>query len=665
MSGLSLLAPAGLIALIGVPLIVLFHMRHTTPLVQNVPSLRFWRLAQLEESEREKFRRPPLTIFLLLHILLVALIGVALARPATSRALGGLGSRTEPTHLILLIDGSTSMSAQTPSGQTRFAAALVAADKRLADLHQGDVATIVLMATHSSTLEATDPASLRAVRERLAATRLPGGIADLNASLQLASDLLLPSMTDRIVVITDGALPVDPSIVQSVNATIELQTVGGGPTDNLAITDLTTRASAKNPGQQQLYARVLNFGANPVTAPIVVTADGIQVSKADFTVAAGKSNEIVQDLPAGAKAVSISYNTPDALPADNTASSVLLQQSDFGLRILLATDVPDELLRALTVLPGAAVTTMTPAEAAATKTSGVYDLVVYEHATPKGRLPDTPVLIVDPDQGGLLPTNGVMANPTVQTVRAQDPLLSGVELAGATFGQTPVLTLDATATEIVGGDAGPLIYRDTVPGGTEPMIVLAFDVSASNLPRRVAFPILIANIANELVPSPLPAAVAIGDPVIYRPRTDAASIRVTSPDGTSQDFPLSKPSDQADGAVDTLRDIAIADTGQPGTYTVAEIAADGTATGGGSFVVNAGQPSESNLTPNDQLASALALAHASGDAGATRDLSDIWPALALAALTLLLVEWLLTLLPRRRARRLRRGTPVPRLEVHP
>lgn len=657
MSGLSLLAPLGLLALIGVPLVVLFHMRHTTPDVRHVPSLRFWRLALQEESERERFRRPPITLLFLLHLLLVAVIGVALARPATSRALAGLGSRTEPRHLILLIDGSTSMAARSAAGETRFAAALRAADDRLADLHQGDVATVVVMGTHSTTMEATDPAGLRAVRERLAATPLPGGRTDLNGALQLAKDLLLPSMTDQIVLVSDGALTVDPKLVEGIGAGIELVIAGAGGTDNLAVTDLTTRGSTDNPGQQQLYARVLNFGAAAVTVPVVITADGIEVARVDETVQPnGGAREIVQDLPAGAGQVSLRIDTRDALAADNTASSVLQQASDFGLRILLVTDAPTALQRALSVLPGAAVTTMSPVEAAATRTAGAYDLVVYERTTPRGRVPDTPTLFVAPDEGGLLPTNGVIANPTVQTVRAQDPLLAGVELAGVTFGQTPVMTLDATATEVVGAGAGPLIYRGTVPGGDDPMIVLAFDIGATNLPQRVAFPILIANIARELVPSPLPSAVELGDPVVYRPRTEAAALRVTKPDGTSQDIPLAG-SGAAEGPA-ALRDVAIADTGEPGTYTVAEVGASGAATGGGSFVVNAGHPAESNLAPNADLAATLALARPTGDAGAARDLADLWPALAAAALLLLLLEWALTLWPRRRVRRRAAVAPV-------
>src|SRR4051812_16044671 len=85
MSGVELLAPLGLAALIGIPLVVFFHMRNNVPVIQQVPSLRFWRQAMREEPRQERLRRPPITLLFLLQLLLVALLGVALARPAASR----------------------------------------------------------------------------------------------------------------------------------------------------------------------------------------------------------------------------------------------------------------------------------------------------------------------------------------------------------------------------------------------------------------------------------------------------------------------------------------------------------------------------------------------------------------------------------------------------
>lgn len=669
MSGLELLAPAGLFALLGIPLVVLYHMRQTTPVVREVPSLRFWRLAVREEADQERFKRPPITLLFILHLLLVLLIGIALARPAASRALGGLGSRTEPRHVILLLDGSTSMSAiDPPTGQPLFEAARRATLDRLRDLREGDVATVIVMGTHSSTYEATDTAGMRSIEERIGSVPLPGGIADLNAALDLTADLLLPSMSDHVVVLTDGALAADPSVVERVGAPIELVSLSGG-TGNVAITDIATRASPSNPGQQQLYVRIANFGGTAVTAPVVIRADGIEVSRADVSIEPdGQAEELIQNLPAGTATVDVAVEALDALPADNQASSVLVQGSEFGLRILYVADMPSTLQRALAVLPGAAITLASPTEAAATRIEGAFDLVVYEHALPPALLPNTPVLLVNPPTGGLLPMAGVMANPVADRVRAQDALLRGVELAGVTFGQTSIHQLDGTATEIVGASDGPLIYRATAPATGQPMVVLAFDVALSNLPQRVAFPILIANIAGELAPSPLPSAAPLGEPLVYRPKPGAVTVRITPPQGEPLDLEIGiDTGGTADGVADgtgdagpteRLRETTYADTGVPGLYQVTELDARGEPIGDGRFVVNAGHPRESDLTPNSELAETLAAARAADDTGVGNALADLWPALAAAAFVLLLLEWLVALWPRRRARPVRRVVPV-------
>jgi hypothetical protein len=664
MSGLELLAPAGLIALLGVPLVVLYHMRQTTPVVRDVPSLRFWRVAMREEADQERFKRPPITLLFILHLLLVGLLAFALARPAASRAIGGFASRTEPSHVILLLDGSTSMSATDPlTGKPLFESARKVALDRLGNLREGDVATVILMGTHSSTYEATDTAGLRSVEDRLRSVPLPGGRADLNAALDLTADLMLPSMRDEVVVITDGAVAANPSVVERVGASIELVSLSGG-NDNVAITDIATKASPSNPGEQQLYVRIANFGAAPVTAPVVISADGIELSRADVTIDPnGDAEELTQDLPAGATTVDVQVDAIDVLPADNRASSVLVQGNEFGLRILYVADVPTKLQRALAVLPGAKITLASPTEAAATRIEGAFDLVVYEHALPPTSLPNAPVLLVNPPVGGLIPMDGVMANPIADRVSAQDPLLRGVELAGVTFGQTSIHRLDATATEVVGATGGPLIYRATAPETGQPMVVMAFDVALSNLPQRVAFPILMANIANELAPSPLPAAAALGEPLVYRPRPGAATVRITPPVGEPLDLAITVDdetgSEQGAPPAEPLRETTYADTGQPGQYLVTELDAKGNEIGVGRFVVNAGHPRESDLTPNAELAGVLSQAKPIGDAGEASSLADLWPALAAAAFLLLLLEWLVTLIPRRRVRRARRPVMAP------
>lgn len=658
MSGLELLAPLGILGLIAVPVVVVLHMRHTTPLLRPVPTLRFWVAAQPERTEQTRFRRPPLSLLLLLHLLIALLLALALTRPAVAEAWANLGLRTEPRHLILLLDGSTSMAARdTPSGRPRFEDARAVALGRLDDLREGDAATVVVLGTRTQTLEATDTGGFAALRERVRRLEAPGGRADLNAALGLSKDLLLPGLDDRIVLVSDGVLAADPGIVAELDATVELERVGAGTgpaAGNVAITDLASRAAPDNPDQAMLYARVVNFSDAPVTVPVALIADGIETDRREVTLAPGEAAEMGWPAPPGTRDVTVEVQGADALPDDDTASLVLRQEdADLSLRILLVSDVATPLARALQALDGAAVTVEPTNMAELGGSRNAYDLVVYENAAPPlDALPNAPLLLVNPPPAGMpIPTDGTMTAPTMSSFRAQDPLLQGVDLAGVTFGQqpTPRYVLDGTQTELVGAaEDGPLLFRGVLGG--RPMVVLPFDLAQSNLPSRVAFPILIANIAAALAPSPLPAAVPLGDPLLYRPRGDAATVRVTPPEGAPVDLPLAADGQAATGeeaaAADRLRQVAFADTGRSGEYRVDELDAAGSEIAGGRLVVNAGHATESDLRARAELPDVLATARASGDDGSRSSVADLWPILVAVAVAVLVLEWLVALRPR-------------------
>jgi hypothetical protein len=244
-----------------------------------------------------------------------------------------------------------------------------------------------------------------------------------------------------------------------------------------------------------------------------------------------------------------------------------------------------------------------------------------------------------------------MLAPVVARARPEDPLLTGVDLAGLTFGETPIYALPpAEWTEVVGGEddrgIGYLIARGTLSGRQS--VVLAFDIAASNISQRIAFPILIANIASQLVPSPLPSSVPLGDRLVYRPSAEAAAARVIAPDGATVELraPTLAESEAAAGGIP--REIAFTDTGQPGEYRLVEVAIDGVDLGGGRFVVNAGHAAESDLRPNPDLPAVLATARATTPAASASDLFDLWPLLVSGALVLLTIEWVLAVVPWRR-----------------
>jgi hypothetical protein len=520
------------------------------------------------------------------------------------------------------------------------------------NLREGDVATVIVLGTNSTTFEATDAAGFRTLHDRLASIQLPGGRADFDEALKLASDLPLPDLEDRVVMLSDGAVTVDPQSLSRLSAHIDYVRFGGETTGNIAITDLATRSSVANPDQEEIYVRIANFSDQEVTLPVSLTIDNIPDAQDELTVKPnGGSGTLVWDLPAGAESATVTIESDDPLPQDNTASTVLTSTGDLSLKILLISDTPSALQRALTSLPGADVTTVGTDSSEAQDKSIQYDLVVYDAFSPDpAALPSIPVLFVNPPENGVLPTRGVMQQPVVLRVQADDPLLKGVELAGVTFGETTVVVLGGSDVEVAAAESGPLIFRGTMPQTGELMVALTFDVAQSNLPRRIAFPILIANIAGYLAPSPLPSALPLGDPLIYRPGADAATIRITPPTGGPVDLAVAASSSTEEGSVNQLREIAYPGTGVPGRYVVTELDADGNELGGGAFIVNAGHPRESDLRTNKDLPALLANTTSDTPGKAQSSTSDLWPSLVIAALAVLLFEWLVTLLPRRKRR---------------
>lgn len=657
---MSFLAPIGLLALVSLPLIVLLHMRHFTPYVRHVPTLRFWREAEPTRTDDSRFRRPPLTLLLILQLLAAGLLGVALARPAISQGWSGISQQAAMRHLVVILDGSTSMSAtDTPEQETRFEVARAAAADQIAALREGDIATLMVLGTQVITLQATDGPSMERLLDQLREMDQPGGIADLNAALKLISDLDLPGVREEIAILSDGAVSADPAVVDALNATVSLQQIGEPATGNLAITEATVRSSLSAPGQSDVYVQVTNFSESRVSTTVLAAADGASIFEQDLGLEPNSSTDVViSAVPAGTSELIVEVRSDDLLFADNRVELPLRQTSDFALRILLVSDTPSLLQRAFGSLPGAEIDTVGSTEyEQGSVPPGPFDLVVFEGTGPaNGAIPDVPMMLINPPRGGFIPMAGMVTSPTVERVRANDPVLRGVDLTGLTFFEMPAHVLDSTAVEIVGAEGGSLIYRADVPNRDQKMIVLAFDLQQSNLGQRIAFPVLMANVVSELAPNPLPSTLRTGEALIYTPHAAVTSVQITDPRGAVTDLPVA--AGTGDGQQSSLaRQVTFTATGTPGSYQLVELNGSGQTVASASFVVNAGHPRESDLRADPQLEETLALADRSSESGSQRIMNDLWPLLVALAVAALLAEWLWALRPGRRLASLR-GTAV-------
>jgi hypothetical protein len=636
MSGLTLLAPLGLVGLIAIPVIVLLYMRTTTPDERSVPSTRFWQGAESPPTDHHRFRFPPLSVLMLMHLMLAALLAFALAQPASASILSRFAGRADPHHLILIIDGSTSMGAATDPlgsvGRSHFDLARARASSLLGDLQEGDSATILLIGTHTSTWQASDLAEIAELTDTVGALALPGGEADLNGTLRLVRDLLVPGVRDEIVLITDGAVAVDPHLVAELHVPIQLEQASGSyGTGNIAITDIAATGSATSPGRQDVFVRVVNFSERRRDVPITIAADGIAIIERTLVIDPGSAATVTQLLPEGALIASAQIHGEDALVADNVAQIALAASGLSGIQVLLVSDQPSAILRALSAIPGSQVETRTRNQFLASGTPDGTDLIVVEGGVVSTTLPAIPVVLVNPGGGG-----GSMSFPQPIRIQSQDPIMTGVDLAGVTFGEVPIIPFASGDTEIVGAEGGPLIVRSETPAG-QPEVILAFDIDQSNLPVRVAFPILIANIVDDLVDRGLPSSLAAGDPLVFTVGSTADHVLITGPDGL-QHVVAPAQTGAAEGQT-----VTFGDTGQPGTYRIDVVGRDGGLDGQFVMNVNAGHPRESNLVPNKLLPDVLATSPSSDETSTARNLFDLWPIVLAAVLVLLILEWFFSL----------------------
>jgi hypothetical protein len=412
------------------------------------------------------------------------------------------------------------------------------------------------------------------------------------------------------------------------------------------------RPATDGSGTLTLFASLANYGTEPAGTSVMVIGDGLDIGRGETTLEAGGDPASLQwVLPPGVGEISVRIDATDQLPADNTASILPLSDTAAGSsiapHILLVTDLPGALARALMSLDNVQVS-VEPSDNVAAISAANYDLAVFDRVTPPADLVENlpaPSLWVAPPADGPFPTTEDVTEPEVSRIRAGDPVLAGVDLAGVTFGPTATFTLGPDDTEIAGTADGPLLYQTQF--GTQPALVLTIDPEASNLPKRVAFPILVANMVSALAPDGIPAAVPLGESLVYTPRAAAARVEITPPEGEATDLVVSET-----GRTD--RDVVFTGTGEPGIYTVTEYDALDLPLGSARFVVNAGHRLESNLRADPNLVPALATATGVSTSGLREERVDLWPILALAALGVIVLEWLWALWASRA--RVRRAT---------
>jgi len=617
-----------------IPVIVALYFLKLRRQEQLISSVYLWQEMVRDVAANAPWQRLRPNWLLLLQILFLVALILALARPF-SWTLATTGD-----HLILIVDTSASMAAHDVE-PNRLGQAIEQARRLIASLPAEVPVTLIAAGDQVEV-----PLSASNDRSRLGqvfdSLRPGSGSADLATALELASAVAAGEADAQIVLLSDGGGQL-PARLSSAAALRYIPIGVSG--ENQAISAISLDPGPGGHGLSA-FVRLTNYGKQQVERRLVLTAypthparsGGQIVTVRDLALPADEAVALtVPDLPTETVAIEARLEGTDILPPDDRAWAVAPLIA--GAQIQIVGPGNRFLEMALSLLPGVEVTTISPADyeaawsSAAPQTTDTNWLTIFDTVLPEeGHYPPGALFFLGPLRSGeFFSVTGELTLPTPLPASANDPLLRYVDLREVVVQRAARIPLPAWGRPVIVADdsdgAAPLLVVGE--RGGRRIAVLAFDLRQSDLPLRVAFPILLANLVDLLAPGAggaLPATVAPAQPLAIPLPPQATAALVTLPDGSTRRLPAQHGSALLD------------ETASPGVYEVAW-EAEGERWPLGRFAVNASSPAESDAAPRQELEIAGMENRTIAAEQPVRQ--EWWRPLVWVALALLLAEWLL------------------------
>lgn len=602
---MSFLAPAAAFLALTLPAIVaLYFLRIRRP-TRVVPALNLWPDQIRDRQANVPWQRLRFSWLLLLQLLAAGVLVAAAVQPVLS------AGTSLARHSVVLLDVSASMQARDVQPSR-----LDEAKREIGGLidQMGPQDRMTLVAVGSAPrIVASVVGDRDALHRAVSGIGAGNGPADLSAALALAAGLVRPGDDAQAYFFSDGIVgPIRTDSNSSLPFPVEYHRVGVSG-ENIGLTSLVVRTGAQS---RAAYLHLQNFGQQARSFSLDWRADSKLVDVRQLTLAGGQAQDLVLPVPADATVVSAHIDAGDVFALDDTVTAVARTPSAF--RVLLVTPGNVFLQQAISLRSDIQLDVVAPS---AYKSSVPYAMSIFDRYSPP-TLPNGPFIAIDPPAGSPLAGGPAIGIGRVRATDAGDPLLTNVDLNDVHIARSQDLRSDTFGRALITSQQTPLVLvRD------EPFrqALFGFDLHESDLPLRIAFPILVQNLSEWMLPPSVPShSFHPDEPVTIVPETGATSVTVVRPDGSRRSL--------AGGAVATF-----GDTDLTGLYTVEQVVSGKTDRSW--FTVNLFSDQISQLKPADRLtlppfnnAAAVHAVH--------RGQLEIWPWIALAALGIVVLEWL-------------------------
>ena len=466
----------------------------------------------------------------LLHLAILGLVAFALTDPAPAQ------SAIQRRYVAVVLDGSLSMGAVVDEENTRMDQAAEMAWTLLDSLDEVDRGMVVLAGPQARALTGfiSDSGQIKKALEKI---RPQGRTPRIKEAVDYVSNAfsflkLGPDDSLHMLVLTDRPDQVSLPAMKNVNTKV----IGvGKPEQNMGIVAFDVRKPFNLTGGHELLVRVVNYGDTKATARLIVFTPEATVGKEPLSLEPGEERTEHYYLPFGVQGKvtailqDIEYKEgADSLIADNAAFAYISKQSK--IRVLLVTKGNLFLKKALSLNPQVSLNIIAPGAYNHSKSYSA-QMVIFDDFTPP-KPPACNAVFIHPT-GAPFALAKAVAEPSMTGWNDGHPMLRYIKLNDLTIEEANPLIINKGDVVLAEHYKNAMMLIRNVQG--KKYVGIGFSLKKSDLPLRLAFPILFHNVIVWFAESDdiqRKTSHRIGQPLQLPVKGNPDTVDVTTPQKT-------------------------------------------------------------------------------------------------------------------------------------
>ncbi|AUG57760.1 vWA domain-containing protein [Acetivibrio saccincola] len=497
-------SPWGFLALIGVPVIIIFYLLKQRHEDFTVSSLYLWEEVIKDLEANTSWQKLKKNTLMILQIIAVILLAFALSKPYLSH----LESNIQ--NVVVVID--TSMSMQSKMGnKTRFDEAKAKAREYISNLKPNTYVTLVSMGKNI-VIEESLSKNKSSLLNSLNSIEVTNTVLNTDDAKSTIYSIANQHPNTKVVLFGDQNFYIE-GVDMEFSASFD-------EAENFAIINLSHTVTEKG---ITALSTIANYTQSDAKIPLSIYLDGkvydakyVDISPYETT------NVYWNNLPESTNIIEVRIDKEDALNIDNVYWNVV--EKGLGNKALLVSDGNVFIEKALALSNKVELYKTQPDE---NREFTGYDLYIFDGFLPENIPESGSIMIFNPPENQLFEIKETVEIPQIKELKGE--VFKYVKEFDFSVGESKIVEVPLWAEEIIeykegsGGFMGDL--------NNQRILVIAFDIFKTDISITPAFPIFITNAMEWLLPSAIEniAGVNPKDSIIFNLHPGAEKAFVETP----------------------------------------------------------------------------------------------------------------------------------------